>query len=68
MYSTPDAVKKAGLSNIAIELPRQSVETVWNVASRKVKGDGSEGKVKKLFLEMIGDVVSRGTSIRLEVS
>ena len=42
---------------------------MFRVADAKVKGeDGSTGKVKELFIEMVCDVVSRGTGMKLKVS
>ena len=62
------SVKKAGLSTVSVEVPRESVETMWNVASSKVKGEGGELQVKEAFLSMIDTVVNSGTSLELKVS
>ena len=68
LYSTPSSVKGAGLSSVAVELPRDSVITMWEQAERKVKGEGGQQKVKETFLKMISDVVNNGTGLQLKVS
>lgn len=60
-------MKTAGLSTVAVELPRDSIETIWDVASRKVKGGQSDQETKEAFLEMISGTVSSGTSLELKV-
>ena len=68
LYSTPSSVKGAGLSSVAVELPRDSVITMWEKAERKVKDEGGQQKVKETFLEMISDVVNTSTGLQLKVS
>lgn len=68
LYSTPSSVKEAGLSSVAVALPRDSVTTLWEKAERNVKDEGGQQKVKERFLEMISDVVDNGTGLQLKVS
>ena len=68
VYSPPSAVKSAGLSMVGLELSRESVGTMWEVAETKVKGDGgSDRQIEETFLEMISELVDRSTSIQLKV-
>ena len=68
LYSTPSSVKGAGLSSVTVELPRDSVMTVWEKAERNVKGEGGQQKVKETFFGMISDVVNNGIGLQLKVS
>ena len=48
LYSLPVAVKEAGLSSVAVELPFESAVTLWNEAEREKGGaEGREGQAKR---------------------
>ena len=68
VYCPPSAVKSAGLSSVGVELTRDSVETLWEAADRKVKDHGgSDRQREEIFLEMISELVNSGISLQLKV-
>lgn len=61
VYSLPSAVKEAGLSTVALQLPFESAVTVWEATS-------SAQDHRKAFTQMLCEHIHRHFSIKLSVS